>query len=203
MRSSFSGGVSRRAPLALAAAGGGCRCCRGCRASAGLFASLVDQFPQFVQSFARDRRNRQHGVSNTDSSSLSARIRSPRASLSILVATTAARSDRVAAATATPRGRSPAPDAARRPAAAPPAAARTPPGRSPRTRLAGAPRASELVAPVSTSTRRSVAARVAVAREIHAGRTARRRHAPRGRRSRAASCRARRSCAPPAGGPAR
>ena len=55
MRSIFSGGA---APLPL---GAGCGCgCAGLRVAA--VRQSVDQFPQFVQSFARDRRNRQHGV---------------------------------------------------------------------------------------------------------------------------------------------
>ena len=155
MRSIFSGGGAA-APLPLA---GGCGC--GCaRLLVAVVRQSVDQFPQFVQSFARDRRNRQHGVFkhgfefSQRADPFAARElvdlgRRPRAA-----------SDRRAAATARPRGRSRGPDAARRPAAAPPAAARTPRRHD---RLERQPR-------VSASNSRAAlraAARVAVSRQIH------------------------------------
>jgi len=66
MRSIFSGGAAPlsflsllsggAAPLPLTGAGWAC-CCWG-----GPVHQAVYQFPQFVQSFARDRRDRQHGI---------------------------------------------------------------------------------------------------------------------------------------------
>ena len=191
MRSSFSGRrPAAPLPLARRAAAAAAGCCRGL----AVVRQSVDQCPQFVQSFARDRRDRQHGMFQTRIRMLASRgAARPRDSLSILVATTAQRAGRRlqpaprlpmslsrpgcrASTSSRPAGRRSTPAEVRR--------ARAP--RTPRRRVA-------VLRPP----------RVAVARADPPGRTARRRRARRGRRSPAASCPARRWCAPRAGGPAR
>ena len=97
MRSFFRGALRRR-------------CLGGLRRRAAAAAAAVaavrqsgDQFPQFVQSFARLRRDRQHGPFKRAIRVLSVRvIRSARVSLSIFVATT-----RCGVAAALPASRQP------------------------------------------------------------------------------------------------
>ena len=89
MRSIFSGGRG-----AVAFGGRGCGCCGCCGCGLRLFASLSISFHSSSSPSPVTAETGSTESSNTDSSSLSARIRWPRASLSILVATTRAAFDR-------------------------------------------------------------------------------------------------------------
>ena len=172
--SSFSG--RRRGAVGLWR-GGAAACARGLVARPRCWLAegqcSVDQFPQFVQSFARDRRDRQHGSfqHGFECSQGADPFAAPQ--LVDFGRDHRRRRRRPRASTATPRDRSRGPGAARRPAAARPGRARTPRARSPRTRprSPAAPRpASPRRAPLSAPARsRSPADR--------AGRTARRRRA--------------------------
>ena len=191
MRSIFS--VAARRRCLWRAAGAGCAVLR-----LRLFASLSISFHSSSSPSPVTAETGSTESSNTDSSSLSARIRSPRASLSILVATTAAvRRPRLQPAPGRPsRSRGPGCRAStssstrrlRRDAARP----------SPELARRSTPRQL-----VELARRLRAAARVAVARQIHQVERRGRRRARPGRCSPAASCRARRSCAPRAAGPAR
>ena len=189
MRSSFSGAGA--APLPLGAA-------VGCAGWLRLFSQSVDQFPQFVQSFARDRRNRQHGMFKHGFEF-------------------SQRADPLAARELVDLGRHdgrrarPPPDPSPRPGVDRRLEARVPrvdqQERRRGAREHGADDRLELVrlavAPPRDSRRRASAPARSRNPAGPPGTAARRRRARRDRCSRAASCPARRSCARHAGAPAR
>ena len=176
MRSIFSGGgVGGAAPLPVAV--GGCGGCARLRVAA--VRQSVDQFPQFVQSFARDRRHRQHGIfKHGFKFSQRADPFAARELVDLGRDDVRARSTAALQPAARPPDRSRGPDAAHRRAAAPRRRRGRLDGRiAPRIRLPAVPPEVRPRQLFELARRRRAAARVAVARADRPDRAARRRPA--------------------------